>query len=345
MLRFVLPLCLLLAACGEPGVLDLRSPPPEAVWQQGPAGWVYGASPLDLWPSGFRNSEITRLPDRVMFGAGQGALDRNGRQVALLQGQRLRLLPNHEVTLFCGWSAAEETFLGAAAAHDLAGERCAAVATVYRSLGVPGRQLHHRLVPPQAAADGQAAEDAGRQSVRITVVPTAAGRRLPYREAEPLRNPMLGQRHGILLYYARYDDRQRLFLPEAVYFAWGSAELDANARALLNTFADWIHPDESFVLFLNCDQVAGERLADEAEKGLARDRCLAVRQFLIDRGLCAGRIVHGPGGRDLHEPFTQEYYRTEQSLGAWLDQSWTYKGEAAAELPCEAQPFSPYQSE
>ena len=345
MLRLVLPLCLLLAACGGSRDLDHRSPPPGAVWQQGPAGWVYGPSPLELWPSGFRNSEITRLPDRVLFGRGQGALDRNGRQVALLQGQRLRLLPNHEVTLFCGWSAAEETSLGMAAAHDLAGERCAAVAAVYRSLGVPGRQLHHRLVPPPAAADGQAADDAGRQSVRITVVATAAGRRLPYREVEPQRNPMLGQRHGILLYYARYDDRQRLFLPEAVYFAWGSAELDANARALLNTFADWILPDESFVLFLNCDQVAGERPSDEAQKGLARDRCLAVRQFLIDRGLCAGRIVHGPGGRSLGPLYVEPYDLDDQSVGAWLDQSWTREGEAGDDLPCEAQPFSPYQSE
>jgi len=335
--RLLLAVLLLLAGC-TPQVADFSFPPPSAgpapVWQEGPGGWVYGRSPLHLWPSGFRNSEITRLPDRVVFDTGATTLDRNGRQVALLQGQRLRQLPNHLITLSCGWSEAEAERLDAEALRDLAAGRCASVAEVYQGLGVPLGQIGQRLVGPAVGHDEEQ-----QRAVYLTVVPSGRSRGLHRLPEEPLDNPTLGHRNGGLFGLDRYDYSQALYLPEVVYFDWGSAELDANARALLEVFADWIYPDDNFAMVFNCDQIDSERPADEAENGLARDRCEATRAFLIARGLCPERLIHGPGGRHRHELYNPDFDNDQYALGAWLDQFSTRDHPEISALPCPLEGF------
>ena len=339
MQRLALVVCLLLAGCTPP-VAEYPFPPPSAppepVWQEGPNGWVYDRSPLHLWPSGFRNSEITRLPDRIVFAAGEATLDRNGRQVALLQGQRLRQLPNHLITLFCGWSEAEAEAarLDTEALRMLAAGRCDAVAQVYHGLGVPLGQIGQRFVAP---LPGQNEEQ--QRAVRLTVVPSGSSGRVYRLPEEPLDNPTLGHRNGGLFGLDRYDYNQGLYLPEVIYFDWGSAELDANARSLLQTFADWIYPDEKFAMVFNCDQIEGERPADEAENGLARDRCEATRAFLGARGLCSQRLIHGPGGRTRDRLRNSDFESDEYVLGAWLDQFSARDHEDLLALPCPLEGF------
>ncbi len=310
-------LVVLLAGCAPASrtLGSAPSAPPEAIWQQGPDGWVYGRSPLHLWPAGFFHPGITRLPDRVVFRPGVADLDRNGRQVVLLQGQRLRQLPNHQITLFCHWSSAEARLMNEPALRALAARRCQAVTEVYRDLGVRVTQIGQRLVGPEPGLEGDL-----QSSVQVTAVPLGLGRgtfELPERLPD---NPMLGDLGGNTA-FGRYDGYQGLYLPEAVYFDWGSAELDANARALLRSFADWIHPNTEFMVFLNCDQARSERPADTERAALARDRCAAVKAFLVERGLCEDRLINGPGGRHVISFYTGNHFTDEYAIGAWMDQT------------------------
>jgi hypothetical protein len=144
--------------------------PPEPIWQEGPEGPVFGPSPLHLYPAALIvHKGVVRLPDRVVFASGFASLDTDGLQIVLIQGQRLRQLPDHSVTLFCGWSAAEERWLGESTARLLASERCRTVIGVYRGMeGMPARFYAERLVAPAEAPTGEAELQ---RSVAITVVP------------------------------------------------------------------------------------------------------------------------------------------------------------------------------
>jgi len=260
--------------------------PPAPIWQEGPEGPVYGPSPLHLHPAAIiPDKGIVRLPDRVAFASGRATLDDDGMAIVLMQGQRLRQLPDHSVTLFCGWSAAEERWLGLTAAHLLASDRCRTVIDVYRSMkAMPDRFYAERLVPPDATVDEEL-----QRSVSITVVGREGAREVI---VSKLGNP-IGEYNGR---YGPHGNPQfdyqiqgyLIFVPEFIHFRPGSAEFTYNARAILETVADALTPGQSdYFLWPRCSEVDLESVVAPQ---LAMRRCQAMLDFLFDHGLCKTRV-------------------------------------------------------
>jgi peptidoglycan-associated lipoprotein len=74
-----------------------------------------------------------------------------------------------------------------------------------------------------------------------------------------------------------------------VYFAVGSAALDDQARAVLEAVADWLAANPQ--LAVNIEGHADARGSREANLALASRRAEAVRDFLVARGIAAGRLT------------------------------------------------------
>ncbi len=270
----------LIGACGA-----WAEGPPAPIWQEGPEGPVYGPSPLHLYPAAIiPDKGIVRLPDRVAFANGRATLDDDGMAIVLMQGQRLRQLPDHSVTLFCGWSAREENWMGVTAARLLASNRCRTVIDVYRTMkSMPDRFYAERLVPPDATVDEEL-----QRSVAITVVGKEDAREVI---VESLGNP-IGE------YYGRYGPHGNpqfdyqigdtlIFVPEFIHFRPGSANFSYNAKAILETVADALTPGQSdYFLWPRCNETFME---SALVPHLAERRCHAVLQLLLDHGLCQTR--------------------------------------------------------
>lgn len=74
-----------------------------------------------------------------------------------------------------------------------------------------------------------------------------------------------------------------------VYFAVGSAALDHEARAVIERVADWLAANPQ--LRVNIEGHADARGSREANLALAARRAEAVREYLLARGIAAGRLT------------------------------------------------------
>ena len=74
-----------------------------------------------------------------------------------------------------------------------------------------------------------------------------------------------------------------------VYFTVSSAALDHRARAVLDAVADWLAANPQ--LSVTIEGHADSRGAREANLALALRRAEAVRDFLVARGIAAGRLT------------------------------------------------------
>jgi outer membrane protein OmpA-like peptidoglycan-associated protein len=286
-MRFAFALCLLLAACAEAQHGTSTSAPPEPLWQESTNGWVYGRSPLHLWPAGHFDPEVVRIPNRIFFDHGSAVLDRNGWYLAGVQAQRLRQLPNHDVSLSCGWSFAEERELGGNGAQVLAAGRCDRILAVYREFGVVHTAIAERFADPSTSEEGEEAQ----RSILVTAVATGRNSRTYARPEFSFReNPFPRWQSAD---DAVYDRNFVIFFPDRVFFARDQGDLSANGRSILKLYADAILPSSAYAIFPTCLQADGELGGAIEDAALAHRRCSAIRSFLIQEGLCADRLMVG----------------------------------------------------
>jgi peptidoglycan-associated lipoprotein len=74
----------------------------------------------------------------------------------------------------------------------------------------------------------------------------------------------------------------------SVYFAFDKSDLDASARAVLDSHAEWLNanPNASIKIEGNCD----ERGSREYNLALGQQRADSVRDYLAERGVSGGNI-------------------------------------------------------
>ncbi len=92
-----------------------------------------------------------------------------------------------------------------------------------------------------------------------------------------------------------------------VYFAYDKSALDANAIAALASQVEWLkkNPKVNVVVQGYCDK----RGTAEYNLALGERRANAVKAYLVDQGICAGRITTVSYGKEYAVPGdTEEAY-------------------------------------
>ncbi len=92
-----------------------------------------------------------------------------------------------------------------------------------------------------------------------------------------------------------------------VYFAFDKSTLDASAIAALDTQVEWLkkNPKVNVVVQGYCDK----RGTAEYNLALGERRANAVKAYLVDQGVCAGRITTVSYGKEYAFPGdTEEAY-------------------------------------
>ena len=92
-----------------------------------------------------------------------------------------------------------------------------------------------------------------------------------------------------------------------VYFAYDKSALDANAIAALDSQVEWLkkNPKVNVVVQGYCDK----RGTAEYNLALGERRANAVKAYLVDQGICAGRITTVSYGKEYAFPGdTEEAY-------------------------------------
>ena len=85
-----------------------------------------------------------------------------------------------------------------------------------------------------------------------------------------------------------------------VYFAYDKSALDANAIAALDSQVEWLkkNPKVNVVVQGYCDK----RGTAEYNLALGERRANAVKAYLVDQGICAGRITTVSYGKEYAFP-------------------------------------------